>query len=124
MHSRKVLDKRPSWKKRADKVHKLLDRFNTPLILSFRFLYGLRTVAPFVIGMSPVSAGRFLLLNAIGALVWATAVGSGGYFFGHLLESALGKLKHYEFQIIGIAAAVGVLVWIGHFVLRKKEPAH
>jgi membrane protein DedA with SNARE-associated domain len=39
-HSRKVLDKRPSWKLRAEKVHQLLERFNTPLILSFRFLYG------------------------------------------------------------------------------------
>ena len=122
-HSRKVLDKRPSWKLRAEKVHKLLDRFNTPLILSFRFLYGLRTVAPFVIGMSPVSVGRFVVLNSIGALVWALAVGSGGYFFGQLLESALGKLKHYELRVIGVVAVIGVLVWIAHFALRKKKPA-
>ena len=36
------------------------------------------TVAPFVIGMSPVSVKKFILLNAFGALVWAAAVASGG----------------------------------------------
>ena len=62
-----------------------MSRFETPMILSFRFLYGLRTVAPFVIGMSSVSVKKFILLNAAGALVWATAIASGGYFFGRAL---------------------------------------
>ena len=80
-HSQAVLTRRPTWKQTAEKVHKLMNRFQTPMILSFRFLYGLHTVAPFVIGMSSVSVKKFILLNAAGALVWATAIASGGYFF-------------------------------------------
>ena len=49
-HAQAVLAKRPAWKAKAEKVHKLMSRYQTPMILSFRFLYGLRTVAPFVIG--------------------------------------------------------------------------
>jgi len=52
------LDKRPSWKPNIEKVHVLLDRYQTLLILGFRFLYGLRTVTPFVIGMSRVKTGN------------------------------------------------------------------
>ncbi|MGD9139858.1 MAG: DedA family protein, partial [Desulfobacterales bacterium] len=80
-HSQAVLSKRPGWKQKAEKVHKMMNRFETPMILSFRFLYGLRTISPFVIGMSPVSVKKFILLNAVGALVWAVAVGGGGLPF-------------------------------------------
>ena len=122
-HSQAVLSRRPAWKQKAEKVHKMMNRFQTPMILCFRFLYGLRTVAPFVIGMSPVSVKKFILLNAAGALVWAVAVTSGGYFFGRALEVLIGKLKSYEIYIMGSVAIVGVLVWIFHFYRRRRQRA-
>ncbi|MGB9439537.1 MAG: DedA family protein [Desulfobacterales bacterium] len=114
-HSQAVLSRRPAWKQKAEKVHTLMNRFQTPKILSFRFLYGLRTVAPFVIGMSSVSVKKFILLNAAGALVWAAAIASGGYFFGRALAVLIGKLKSYEIYIMVSVAMVGVLIWIFHF---------
>ena len=101
----------------------MMNRFQTPLILSFRFLYGLRTVAPFVIGMSSVSVKKFILLNAAGALVWAAAVASGGSLFGHALEVFIGKLKSYEIYIMGSVAMVSVLMWIFHFYRRRTQRA-
>jgi len=53
-HSEAFLKNYPLWRSHVDRVQGLLDRFRTPLILGFRFLYGLRTVTPFVIGMSSV----------------------------------------------------------------------
>jgi len=120
-HSQAVLSRRPAWKAKAEKVHRLMNRFQTPMILSFRFLYGLRTVAPFVIGMSPVSFKKFILLNAAGALVWAVAVGSGGYLFGHALEIFIGKIKHYEVHVFAMIALVGLLFWTVHFYRRRKH---
>jgi len=120
-HSQAVLSRRPAWKQKAEKVHRMMNRFQTPMILSFRFLYGLRTVAPFVIGMSPVSVKRFILLNAAGALVWAAAIASGGYFFGRALEVLIGKLKSYEIYIMGSVAMVGLLVWMFHFFRRRRQ---
>jgi membrane protein DedA with SNARE-associated domain len=122
-HSQAVLSRRPAWKQKAEKVHKLMNRFQTPMILSFRFLYGLRTVTPFVIGMSPVSAKKFVVLNAAGALVWAVAIGSGGYLFGHALEVFIGKIKSYEIYIMGSVAIIGLLIWIFHFYSRRRRPA-
>jgi membrane protein DedA with SNARE-associated domain len=98
-----------------------MSRFQTPMILSFRFLYGLRTVAPFVIGMSSVSVKKFILLNAAGALVWAAAVASGGYLFGHALEVFITKAKSYEIYIMGSVEIVGLLIWIFHFYRRRKR---
>jgi membrane protein DedA with SNARE-associated domain len=120
-HSESILSKRPTWKVRVNKAQKLLDRFRTPLILIFRFLYGLRTVAPFVIGMSSVPTAEFIILNAVGALVWSIAVGTGGYLFGSALEILIGNIKHYEMQVLGAIAAIGVMTWGVYFYRRKRH---
>ncbi len=120
-HSEKVLEKRPSWRVRVERAQRLVDRFRTPLILVFRFMYGFRTVAPFVIGMSPVPTAQFVFLNVVGALVWAIVVGTGGYLFGSALEALIGNIKHYEMEIFGTGATIGLLVWTIHFYLRRRR---
>jgi len=122
-HSQIILAKRQSWKGRIEKAQKLLDRFRTPLIMAFRFLYGLRTVAPFVIGMSSVPTGRFVFFNAVGALVWALAVGSASYLFGHAMEIILGDIKRYELEFLTAIAMTGAVIWVLHFYRRRKRKA-
>ena len=120
-HSQAIIARRPIWKTRVKKAQNMLERFQTPMILAFRFLYGLRTVSPFVIGMSGVSAGKFLLLNTIGALTWAIAIGSGGYLYGSALEAVIGDIKHYEIKILGSIAITGTLIWIVYFYHRRNR---
>jgi membrane protein DedA with SNARE-associated domain len=120
-HSQTVLAKRPSWRGRVEKAHKLIGRYRIPFILVFRFLYGLRTVAPFVIGMSNVPAPLFVFLNAVGAMVWAMAVGTGGYLFGNALEVFIGDVKHYELQAFGAIAALGAVIWILYITSRRRR---
>jgi membrane protein DedA with SNARE-associated domain len=120
-HSQKVLAKRPYWKKRVEKAQMLVEKYRNPLILVFRFLYGFRVVAPFVIGMSTVPAAHFIFLNVVGALVWATAVGTGGYLFGSALEILIGNIRHHEAHVMGAIAAVGALVWAIYFYRRRRR---
>jgi len=120
-YSEAILARRPSWKSRSEKVQRLLERFRTPLILAFRFMYGIRVVTPFAIGMSRVPTGEFVLLNVIGASVWAIMVGTGGYLFGSALETLLGNIKHYEFHILGGIAIAGALTWTLYFLYRYRR---
>jgi len=120
-HSMRVLAKFPSWKVHIEKVQKLLERFRTPFILVFRFLYGLRLVAPFAIGMSSVPMREFVFLNIVSALVWASVVGFGGYLFGNALEIFIGDVKHYELEVFGLITLVGAVVWIIHFCRHWKH---
>ena len=120
-HSAYILTKKPSWKFRIIKAYKLLERYQTSLILVFRFLYGFRTILPFAIGMSAVSARKFLLLNAIGAMVWAAAIGTCGYFFGQALELVVGGIKRYEHLLILAVFLTGALIWVLYFMRRRKN---
>jgi len=121
-HSRFVLDKHPAWQSRLDRVQKLFERYQTLLILGFRFLYGLRTVTPFVLVRSGVSPTYFFLLNTLSALVWSVAVGIGGYLFGNFLKLIMGDIKRYEFEAFFGIAGIGSVIWgIYFFSFQEKE---
>lgn len=102
----------PALAQRAPKVHALLERHDVLLILSVRFLYGLRIAGPVVMGTSGVRFLRFALLNMIGAALWAVVVACAGFFLGAALTAVVADLKRIEDAIlIGIPAA-GFIVWL------------
>ncbi|MDZ7319107.1 MAG: DedA family protein, partial [candidate division KSB1 bacterium] len=109
---KQFLDRRPKWRLRAEKAQRLLERHQTLIIIAFRFIYGIRTVTPFVLGMSNVRTWRFVVLNILSALGWATAIGSAGYFFGLAMEALLDDLKRYEKAAIFIIAIAGLVLWL------------
>src|SRR5258706_5809080 len=92
-----LLLKFPSYAAPAARAQELLDRYHTPIILALRFLYGLRTVLPFVIGMSStISTLRVQVLNLMGAVLWATLGTVAGYLLGNAIEATLGAIHRYE----------------------------
>ncbi len=116
------LEKRPAWHKKTDKVFEMLRRHQIKVVLGFRFLYGIRNVTPFVIGASRMHPGKFFVLNFLGALVWAVAIGYLGYQFGHIAEGMLGQAKKYEIYILGGLVLVGVvLFWRSYFNNDNKS---
>jgi membrane protein DedA with SNARE-associated domain len=120
-HSDFVLRRRPAWKQRFTKVEQKLMRHRNLFLISFRFLYGLRTVTPFMVGMSSVPTLVFVFLNAFSALLWAVAIGSGGYLFGRALELVLGKIKSYEIIVGAGLALAGLLIWLIHGIRRRRN---
>jgi membrane protein DedA with SNARE-associated domain len=115
-----ILASRPSWQANAERVLGMLERHRVLLILGFRFLYGLRTVTPFVIGMTRVSVAHFMVLNTLGALVWSLVVGALGYGFGEAFQVFIGRLKRYELAVMGGVAVLGALLWVVHFLRQRR----
>ena len=72
-HGAKLLARFPKYASRAARAQELLVKYDTPIILAVRFLYGLRIVLPFTIGMSRIPTLRFQLLNFAGAVLWASS---------------------------------------------------
>ena len=119
-HGAGFLARRPAWQARSQRVYRIMERYPVLLILGFRFLYGIRTVTPFAIGMSNISYLRFALLNMLGAGLWAVVIGLAGFYFGHGVEVVLGDIKHYELEVLAFVIAVGVLVWTVFLFRRRK----
>lgn len=92
-HGRKLLARKPRWQLMGDKALEHIRKHPDIWVLSFRFVYGLRTVMPVAIGLSGYPPGRYLLLNGIGAAIWAIALATAAYHFGAVLEGLLGSVK-------------------------------
>lgn len=116
-YGRRILARMPQLRRRVARVKALLWRYHLPLILSIRFMYGLRTVGPFAFGVSRLGRARFFILNLAGALLWAPLVGGAGYLFGSVLALFLADLRHYEETLLALMAVVGAAFWL----LRRQK---
>lgn len=121
------LASRPHLRKAADKVAPMLQRHDTAFILAFRFAYGLRNVAPMLIGMQGVSPRRFLMLNAMGALIWAVLFCVLGYFMGSALETMFGKMDIRHHLVLAVlllcAVAAALLTFWRRWKARRNRDA-
>ncbi|WP_313738414.1 DedA family protein [Pseudomonas sp.] len=119
-HGRAILARRPRWQAMGDKALDHIRRHPDIWVLSFRFVYGLRTVMPVAIGLSGYPPRRYLLLNGIGAAVWALALGAAAYHFGAILEGLLGNVKKYELWVLGTLLVLGLGLWIRRYVRNQR----
>ena len=104
-----LLARWPHLGKKIDWAFRLVRRYEIPFILSFRFIYGVRNVSPFVIGMSGVRRIKFMSLNLIAACVWAGVFSFGGYYVGRALEEHLGEYKWHALTAFGVLVVGGFL---------------
>lgn len=96
-------------------------RYPTAFVFAFRFLYGLRTVSPLAIGTTGFSPRRFVVLNALAAILWATVFITIGYVFGQSVETLFGHIRpieHVLLAVVGIAILGTALLHL----LRKLRP--
>jgi membrane protein DedA with SNARE-associated domain len=114
------LDNHQTWKVKSGRILKLLRQHQTLVILLFRFIYGFRTITPFIIGASGISPWRFMVFNTMGGLTWALVITSLGYVFGHAAELLLHDIKQYEFIIMGAIILAGLVIWMLHSIAGKR----
>ena len=115
-HGATLLRRYPRLALRAAPVRRLIRRHQNGLIVGVRFMYGLRLIGPLAIGMSEVSARRFVLLNLLGAAIWAPLVVSAGYLFSHALDRLFAGIERFEWVAIGVLAiglgAIALWRWL------------
>ena len=112
------LTRKPGRAERYERARALIDRHQTLITLIFRFLYGLRNVIPFALGMSRMKLGRYVVLNVIGAAVWAAALTLLGWAFGAAAEMFMEDIKAgQKWVLLGLA----VLAVVFFFYFRNRE---
>jgi membrane protein DedA with SNARE-associated domain len=117
----RFLERRPRWRPTAERVQRMIRRHETAVILGFRFLYGIRSITPFVLGMTGVGTLRFALLNLVSAALWAAAMGAAGYALGAAIETLLGGLHRFETAVFVAILAVGAIAWSVHWLRSRSD---
>jgi membrane protein DedA with SNARE-associated domain len=116
-----LLGKRPAWRPAVARALRLLHRYHAVFILSFRFVYGIRTISPFAIGMSGVSPARFILLNMIASAIWAVLFSSVGYLVGSALSSTIEETELYEVYVAGVVVGIGMILWLVQVLIFRRR---
>jgi membrane protein DedA with SNARE-associated domain len=87
----------------------LIDRYGGRAVFFGRFVSVLRETIAWVAGLAGMSWPRFLLWNALGGIVWSTAVGLLAYFGGKALADAVSRYGLYAAIVIGVIVLVAVV---------------
>lgn len=105
--------------RKAVRVRRLVRRHAVILMLSSRFLYGLRTVVPLACGVAGIPPLRFLLLNLVSALLWTLCFGSLGYWLGGWMVEHLGAMRGLQVVALLLVAVVGLSILAARIIQRR-----
>lgn len=102
------------------KANQLIQRHPRLFVIGVRFMYGFRIIGPIIIGASHLRPAKFIILNIIGAIIWALIFVSLGYFAGEIIIPLLHKLDHQMKYLIGLAIVL-VIIWLIYKVIRFRK---
>lgn len=108
----RLLARYPRLAPQVARGNALLARYDAPLIVGMRFIYGLRMAGAVAVGMSDMRWPRFAALNLLGALIWAPLVAGAGYLAGDVLQRLLGNLERIEHWIFIALLLAGIGLWL------------
>ncbi len=92
---------------KLDRAAAFFDRHGGKIIIVARFIEGLRQANGIIAGSTGMHWARFLVFNAIGAVLWVSVWTSVGYFSGNHINSIYDTASQYS---AWLAIAVGLLL--------------
>lgn len=84
----------------------MIERHPAMFCIVFRFLYGLRIVGPLAIGVSGVPVRRFIILNALSAVLWAITFTCLGFRFGAAVTDRVAAFVAGRLPLLGGAVTL------------------
>jgi len=119
----RLLARWPRLQRGVSRAYDRLGRHDTAFILTYRFIYGIRNIASFAIGMAGVPPRRFALLNFAAAGLWALSFAGGGYLFGHAIEAIVGDVVEGVGLTLLFLLALLVAFALGRSWLARRREA-
>lgn len=110
---RPLLARRPSWQANVQQAEAQLERYGDAFVFGFRFIYGIRSITPALLGMSSYPLRRFACLNLAGAALWALLVGLAGWALGAAFTRTLQQVAQIQGLLVGVGgiALAAFLLW-------------
>jgi len=64
----------------------LMRRYGSLVVFIQKYIYGVKTLVPVMMGLSRYDLRRFVLLNIFASVAWGLIVGFGSYFFSSVAK--------------------------------------
>ncbi len=87
-------------------------KYGSRTLLVTKFIPGLNVASTPMAGVVRMGLGRFLLFDALGALLWLVTFGSIGFIFSHQVEDLAAALGHLgELLVVLLVLAIAVYIY-------------
>ena len=117
---RPLLVRNPKWLSRITTAQARLQRYGDAFVFGFRFIYGIRTVTPVLLGLSDYPGVRFACLNMAGVALWSVAISWAGWALGAAFERVMERAVHVQ-KMVGGALAAALVVWLAVAFVRRRR---
>ena len=102
-------------------VQNRLIKNRTKMLLTYRFLYGMRIITPFVLGTQEVTFLKFIKYSIISTLIWCFLFVALGYAFGEVIINSLKHIQQIEYYIIGGLIIIAIIFLLIKIVKKNEQ---
>jgi membrane protein DedA with SNARE-associated domain len=106
--------------KRLERVRQFFRDHGSKTIFIARFISGFRCAAFLAAGTMGMKTGKFLLLDALGALIMVPLLIALGYYFGLKIDWVGESFSRLDYVLVVLAIILGLAGGIFFLIKRKK----
>ena len=120
-HKKEMMEYFKKHRRKLAFSHLLLKKHGSWIIIVKKFIYGLKTLIPLAVGLTKYDFWKFSGYNAIGAAIWAVAVGGLSFLFGGVLIEGYKVVSDKPYLAPVMLVIVGGSVWFYLSQATKKK---
>ncbi len=124
-HAKGLLARFPRLREKVNLALHRVEQHQVKVVLTMRFLWGLRIALPVALGFTSLSARKFFWLDLLSAAVWSCVFALIGFGTSRVVAQIVDNLHHYEKWIaVGVLVVAVLVLWLRwHGARRKSSPA-
>jgi membrane-associated protein len=113
-------DSRLFKRENVDKAHRFFEKHGGMALVLARFVPIVRTFVPVIVGVAGMQRRRFVLFNAVGAVLWAGGVTTLGYILGDRVPWVQENLDVIFIVIVLISVVPLIIEFLKGYTARRK----
>jgi len=124
-HAKGLLERYPKLRDKVNVALRRVEDHQVKIVLTMRFLWGLRIALPVALGLTTMNARRFFWLNLVSASVWSCVFALVGFGVSRMISRVFEDMHSYEKWVaLGMVAVVAVVLWLRWHGARrlKRQP--
>jgi membrane protein DedA with SNARE-associated domain len=121
-HAKGLLARFPRLRDKVNLALHRVERHQVKVVLTMRFLWGLRIALPVALGLTSMSARKFFWLNLLSAAVWSCVFALIGFGTSRVIARIVDDLHHYEKWIaVGLLIVALLVLWLRWHGTRRNS---
>jgi len=100
------------------RIERAAQRYGLRSLFFARYIYGARIATMFFWGVQRVPVLKFVALDALNCLIWASTFGGLGFLFSNSLEKLIGELRVVETGLLLGLVAFALLLGLRYYLVE------